>query len=817
MTAPKRKASLLTEIQRQVRYGLGKEWQQVSRDDLFRAVALTARDRMVDGMLETERRFQAADAKRLYYLSLEFLIGRSLSSNLANLGIMDECRDMFLKLGVDLEEVQEHEPDAALGNGGLGRLAACFLDSLATLHMPGFGYGINYEFGLFRQVIEGGQQVERPDNWLADGTPWQIERPDEACLVPVYGHIEHAADREGHYNPMWMDWQVLIGVPHDMPIVGYGGHTVNYLRLFSARSSYEFDMQIFNEGDYIRAVEQKIASETVSKVLYPADSIEAGRELRLVQEYFLVACSLRDIMRRYLRRHTTFDEFPSKVAIQMNDTHPSLAVAELMRSLVDEHDIYWDTAWEITKATLGYTNHTLLPEALERWPAPLFEHALPRHLQIIYEINRRFLEGVRRLYPADTGAARAMSLIEEGPVKMVRMANLAIVGSHSVNGVSKLHTKLVQESLVPEFHRMWPERFNNKTNGVTPRRWLLNANSGLSNLITGAIGDGWITDLDQLRRLNGCADDDSFQREFMKVRRANKVRLAEVIRETTRVNPDPDSIFDVQVKRFHEYKRQLLNLMHIIHLYLRMVEDDEEPAAPRTWIFAGKAAPGYWAARQIIALIHSVGQIINHDPRCRDLLKVVFIPDYRVSLAERIIPAADLSEQISTAGMEASGTGNMKFALNGAVTIGTLDGANIEIREEVGEENFFNFGLTIREIESFRERRAYDPREYYYTRPAVRRVTDALNSNRFSPDRPGEYAWIFKSLVEGGDPFFHLVDLMPYIEAQQRVAAAFEDRVKWARKSILNVTGAGRFSSDRTIREYADEIWNLKPVFGVRR
>ena len=673
-----------------LKYSLGKTPENASRRELFLALVLAVRDSLVDRMLETEARYRKADTKRLYYLSMEFLIGRSLGNNLANLGLVDFCRQVLHGMELDLEDILGREDDAALGNGGLGRLAACFLDSLATLDMPGYGYGINYEYGLFKQVIENGYQKEQPDHWVPFGSPWLIKRPDEACVIPLYGRLERGPQRT---KPRWVDWKVVIGIPHDMPIAGFGGHTVNVLRLYSAKSSHEFDMQVFNRGDYLKAVEQKVASEMISKVLYPSDSIEAGRELRLVQEYFLVACAVQDIMKNYLRHHQSFDNFPDKVAMQMNDTHPALAVAELMRQLVDVQELPWDTAWDITQATLAYTNHTLLPEALEKWPLALFEYVLPRHLQLIYELNHRFLRHVEAVWPGDLGRMQRMSIIEEGDHKHVRMAHLAIVGSHSVNGVSALHSHLVQTSLVPDFYQLWPERFNNKTNGVTQRRWLLKANPLLADLITSTIGDAWITNLEALRALEAYAPDGEFQQAFRRIKRANKERLRRVIHDTTGVRVDPDSLFDIQVKRIHEYKRQSLNVLHIIHMYLKALAGEQPLSVPRTFILAGKAAPEYWAAKQIIKLIHSVADVVNNDPRVADQLKVVFIPDYRVSLAEYIIPAADLSEQISTAGMEASGTGNMKFALNGALTIGTLDGANIEIRAEVGAENIFIFGL----------------------------------------------------------------------------------------------------------------------------
>ena len=800
---------LAQAIARHLRYSLGRTGDDRPSDrDLFNATALAARERLLDAMAETEKRYRAAGAKRLYYLSMEFLIGRSLGNNLLNLGLLESGRAALKAMGVDLEEVEESEPDAALGNGGLGRLAACFLDSLATLGMPGYGYGINYEYGLFRQQFQHGYQQERPDNWLAHGTPWQIERPEEACLIPIYGCLEHGLDRDGNYNPMWMNWTALIGVPHDMPVVGYGGRTVNYLRLFSARSTHDFDIQVFNDGDYHRAVRQKIDSETISKVLYPSDIAAAGKELRLIQEYFLVACSIQDIMRRYEKAYTGWDAFPSQVAIQLNDTHPALTVAELMRVLVDEKGLDWDAAWNITEATLGYTNHTLMPEALERWSVTLFERVLPRHLQIIYEINRRFLEHVAHVWPGDSGRQVRMSVIEEGADKHIRMANLAIVGSHSVNGVSALHTDLVKSALVPDFYQLWPQKFNNKTNGVTPRRWIAEANPTLTRLVTEAIGDAWITDLDHLRALEPFAEDPTFQQKFTAVKQERKQSLSKFVCETLNVALDTDSLFDIQVKRIHEYKRQLLNVMHILHQYLSLVDEGITPSVPRTYVFAGKAAPGYWAAKQIIKLINNVSFVVNNDPRARDWLRVVFVPDYRVTVAEKTIPAANLSEQISTAGKEASGTGNMKFMMNGALTIGTLDGANVEMREEVGDENIFIFGLTADQIQEMRYRGMYRPADYAHD-PAVKRVLECLRSDRLCLDEPGLFRWIHDWLL-GGDEFFHLADFPSYIKAQETAAAEYLEPALWARKAILNVARSGKFSSDRTINEYARDIWSIQ-------
>ncbi|RMD54028.1 MAG: glycogen/starch/alpha-glucan phosphorylase [Nitrospirae bacterium] len=795
-----------------VKYSYGKTWSEATKRDIYMAVALAVREYMVDGMFKTEERYQKHDAKRMYYLSMEFLMGRSLKNNLYNLKMYKLAKEALNEMGIDVEETCETEPDAALGNGGLGRLAACFLDSLSTLSMPGYGYGINYEYGLFKQEIDNGYQKEKPDHWSVEDTPWLLPRRDEECIIPVYGRIEHFKDKDGNYTPMWLDWKIIVGVPHDMPIVGYGGETVNYLRLFAAKASEEFDMKIFNEGDYFRAVEQKIASETISKVLYPSDSVEAGKELRLVQEYFLVACSINDIVRRYLKTHNSFDEFPDKVAIQLNDTHPALSVAELMRVLVDEHELPWDKAWEITQATLGYTNHTLLPEALEKWPVPLMEYVLPRHLQIIYEINHKFLQDVSRRWPNDIDRLRRMSIIEEGEVKQVRMAYLSIIGSHSVNGVAKLHSELIKTSLVPDFYEMWPEKFNNKTNGVTQRRWLLMSNPGLSELITETIGDGWITDLYKLRDLEKYAEDKAFQEAFLKVKTGNKEKLSKLILDTTRYEVDPNSLFDVHVKRLHEYKRQLLNVMHIIHQYLTIVDNKRELITPKTYIFAAKAAPGYYIAKLIIKLINNVAQVINNDPRVKDQLKVVFIPDYKVSLAEKIMPAAELSEQISTAGMEASGTGNMKLAMNGALTIGTLDGANIEIKQEVGDENIYIFGLTAEQIKEMRWNHAYNPWDYYNNNTNIKRVMDSIGSDVFCRDEPGLFRPIYDKILHEGDYYFHLADLQPYIEIHERASQDYIDSSIWAKKAILNVARTGMFSSDRTIKEYAEDIWGIEPI-----
>jgi len=797
-------------IEQLLRHQFAKGISNATPDELFRATAAALRPRIVDGLLETAARFRSANAKSVYYLSMEFLLGRSLRNNLQNLGLYDAVEDALAGLGLRLSDVLEVEPDAALGNGGLGRLAACFLDSLASLHMPGYGYGINYEFGLFRQEIEDGRQKEKPDYWASEQSPWLIEHLDQAFTIPIYGRIEHGCDRLGNYNPMWMDWKVLIGIPHDFPIVGQDSRTVNTLRLFSARASDEFDIRIFNDGDYLSAVEQKIQSETVSKVLYPSDAIPSGRYLRFTQEYFLVACAIRDIFRRFLSRYSHPREFADQVAIQMNDTHPALAVTELMRTLIDEHEMGWDEAWEITQASCGYTNHTLMPEALERWSVEMFEVVLPRHLQILREINHRFLGQVAARWPDDPSRLQRMSLIQDGSPQMVRMANLAIVGSHAVNGVAQLHSNLVRSQLVPDFNEFYPGRFSNKTNGVTPRRWLMHANPALCTWIDERIGDAWREDLDRLRDLEPFSGDPISQRDFLAIKQANKHKLTRSIFDSTGVRVDSRAMFDVQVKRIHEYKRQLLHALAVIDEYFRIVEDGITPVVPRVHIFAGKAAPGYLRAKLIIKLINNIASVVNSDPSIGDLLKVVFLPDYKVSLAEIIIPAADLSEQISTAGMEASGTSNMKFAMNGALTIGTLDGANVEMLQEVGADNIFIFGLHADEVQRLWSE-GYNPWDWYHQDFRIKRVLDSLTSDAFALHERGIFEPIRRALLDEGDHYFHLADFSSYLEAQAKVANTFLDPSEWSSKAILNVARMSKFSSDRTIQEYARDIWNIRP------
>ncbi len=791
-----------------IKYSRGKNPDTATNYDRFLALAQAVRDSLAERWVRTSRAYYEQDVKRAYYLSAEYLPGRLLGNNLANIGLMDTARAAFGEAGIDLHGLLEMEPDPGLGNGGLGRLAACFLDSMATLGLPGFGYGIRYEFGIFAQDLVGGHQVERADEWLKFGSPWEIVRPEKAVAVRFYGHVEHHHSADGRPVARWVGGKTVLGVPYDMPIAGYGTNTVNTLRLWQARASAEFDLKVFNDGDYERSVVEKNDSEVISKVLYPNDKFAFGKELRLRQQYFFVACSIADIVRRYLKTHTDFSSFAKKANIQLNDTHPSIAVAELMRVLVDEKRLGWDEAWAITVDVFGYTNHTLLAEALETWPVALFERLLPRHLEIIYDINARFLRQVQIRYPRDDGRLARMSLIQEGNERHVRMANLAVVGSHSINGVAALHTELLKRHLLHDFAEMYPERFNNKTNGVTPRRWMYLCNPKLSALITSRIGEGWVKDLDLLQKLEPHADDPAFVADFARIKAENKVALANHIRDLVWTRLDPTAIFDVQIKRLHEYKRQLLNALHIVHLWSKARRDPSVVIHPRAFIFGGKAAPGYHLAKLVIRLINGIAEVVNGDA-ARTGIQVVFIPNYRVSLAERIIPAADISEQISTAGKEASGTGNMKFALNGALTLGTLDGANIEIRDAVGPENFFLFGLT--EDQVVKKARTYDPRRVYETNPDVREVLDLISSGFFSPEDKHLFDPLIQTLL-GEDRYMVLEDFAAYAEAQQQVGHAYRDQQTWVKKAILNVARCGQFSSDRTIRQYADEIWHVKPV-----
>jgi starch phosphorylase len=772
----------------------------------FQAVARSLRDLLSQRWLKTRSTHNRENPKRVYYLSMEFLIGRSLTNNIVNLMVEPLVREAIQRDGLDPVQVAEKEPDAGLGNGGLGRLAACFIDSLATLQIPAMGYGLRYQYGIFRQEIENGYQVESPDNWLGRPDPWEVARPKERVEVQVNAAVQVQG---GVPRLVANHATALYGIPFDRPVVGYGGKTINTLRLWGAASPEYFNLGEFNHGDYFGAVLNKVVAENLTRVLYPDDSTSAGHRLRFGQEFFLVACSLADILRRFRRYNDDWHALPDKVAIQLNDTHPSLAVAELMRVLLDEARLSWDEAWDLTVRTLAYTNHTLLPEALEKWPVDLFELMLPRHLAIIYEINRRFLDDVRTRHPGDDAKLRRMSLIEEGPVKQVRMANLAIVGTHSTNGVAAIHSELLRTRTVKDLADLFPDRFSNKTNGVTPRRWLLLCNPPLARLITEAVGDGWVTDMSQLRKLVPLAEDKAFRARFRKATREGKVRFADWLKGATGQEVDPDSVFDSQIKRIHEYKRQLLNVLGIVIRYNRLREDPGLKVPPHTFLFAGKAAPAYRLAKLIIKLINSVATTVDADPAVRGRLKVLFLPDYNVSLAERLIPASDVSEQISTAGYEASGTSNMKFMMNGALTVGTRDGATIEMAQEAGEDNFFLFGLTAEQVAN--NRGWYNPRWHYENEPETRKALDLIFSDHFNPQEPGIFGPIRDALLTKGDYYMHLADLTAYVKTQGQVGALYADPEAWSRKAILNVACSGKFSSDRTIAEYAAHIWNVEP------
>jgi glycogen phosphorylase len=772
----------------------------------FEALAHSVRDILSQRWISTEQTYARENAKRIYYLSMEFLIGRSLANNVTNLLLDPIARRAIDEKGLDWLDLLEQEPDAGLGNGGLGRLAACFLDSMATMQLPAIGYGLRYEYGLFKQTIRDGWQQERPDNWLRSQDPWEVPRPDETVEIKLNSSFEVSA---GSLRPIVGRPSTLIGMPFDRPVVGYGGTTVNTLRLWAARAPDYFDFQSFSHGDFVGAVAETLGAESLTRVLYPDDSTSFGQGLRFVQEYFLVACSLADLIRRFRRSNSDWAALPERVAIQLNDTHPTMAVPELMRILLDEANLGWDDAWDLTRRTLAYTNHTLLPEALEKWPLRWFEALLPRHLEIIYEINGRLLESVRTRFPGDDGRVQRVSVIEEGPAKHVRMANLAIVGSHSTNGVAVIHSQLLRTTTVRDLAELFPERFRNKTNGVTPRRWLLLANPALARTITEAIGDGWLTDLGQLGNLKPLAVDKGFGDNFKKAKREAKSRFVDWLRSTAGQTVDPDCIFDCQVKRIHEYKRQLLNALRVVVVYNRLREDPRREMTPRTFFFAGKAAPAYKLAKLIIKLLENIAGTIDAEPATRGRLKVLFLPEYDVSLAERLIPASDVSNQISTAGYEASGTSNMKFMMNGALTLGTRDGATIEMAQEAGEENFFLFGLTAEQVAN--SRAWYNPQWHYEHDAETRAALDLIRSDHFSRYEPGVFAPLLDTLLTRGDHYMHLADLTSYLDADQRLRELYADRDAWARKAILKVAASGKFSSDRAIAEYAHEIWDVKP------
>ena len=796
-------------IEKHLIFSAGKSGSWSTKRDWYLAAGHAVRDHVMDRWIKTRLRYHENNPKSVYYFSLEFLIGRMLSNASLNLGIANEVSDGLNKLGHAMEEVAEMEPDAALGNGGLGRLAACFVDSMATMDIPSTGYGIRYDYGMFRQAIENGQQVEHPDNWLRYQNIWEFQRPEHAHHVQFYGRVVEFPTQQGmEYH--WVDTENVVAMPYDVPVPGYGTETVNNLRLWSAKATKEFDLWHFNEGNYERSVEDRHDSENISKVLYPNDSSANGRELRLKQQYFFVSASIQDILYRFLSKDHGWDQLPEKVAIQLNDTHPAIAVAELMHQLVDKHRLDWQYAWRLVTQIFAYTNHTLMPEALETWTVELFGSLLPRHLQIIYQINHDFLQMVNHHFPGDSDLLSRVSIIDESHGRRVRMAHLAIVGSHTVNGVAELHSELLKATLFADFNKIYPNKFTNVTNGITPRRWLNQCNPGLTSLIESKVGSGFQKDLSQLKKLEKLAEDKAFQKAFREVKLANKKRLADRILAQTGVQVDPNSLFDVQVKRIHEYKRQLLNVLHVVTLYNRIRSGELKDAAPRTVIFAGKAAPGYWLAKQIIRLINDVAAIVNGDLAVQGKLKVVFYPNYEVSAAEIIFPGADLSEQISTAGTEASGTGNMKMALNGALTIGTLDGANVEIMEEVGKENIFIFGLTTPEVAAVKAN-GYNPWDYYHSNPELKQVLDMIAGGYFSVEEPTRYQCIFDTLLHKGDQYLLLADYAGYVDTQEKVADLYQNQEEWTKKAILNVARMAKFSSDRTIGEYAKNIWRVKP------
>ena len=807
-SAPQSGDSLKDSIKRHLRLTLARHLKNASKREIWMATCYAVRDQVVDRFINTQSKHSEAKTRRVYYLSLEYLMGRLLNSNLCNAGVLEEAKVALDELGYDLDELLEEEHDMGLGNGGLGRLAACFLDSMATMDLPAIGYGIHYQFGLFRQSFEKGRQVEKPDDWLREGNPWEIARPQYSQKVKLYGHVEHGYDNLGNYRPQWASYKEVEGIPYDLAVVGYETDTVNFLRLWVYKSSQELDLQVFNQGGYVEAVREKAMGETISKVLYPNDETESGKELRLVQQYFFVSCSLQDLLRRFQREHQDWNDFPKKVVIQLNDTHPAVAVLELLRFFLDEEGMAWEEAWILVRNSFAYTNHTLLPEALETWGEGLFGKVLPRHLQLVQEINRRFQEEIRARFPGDEERVQRMSIVADG---QVRMAYLSVVASRSVNGVAALHTQLLKQRLMSDFAEIYPDRFNNKTNGITPRRWLLGCNPELAKLINEVVEPGWMTDLSKLRGLEKVSGDSSFQERFMSIKLQNKQLLADIINQKFGLEVDSGAIFDSQIKRLHEYKRQHLKLLHILTLYRRLLNDPELKINKRVFVFGAKAAPGYHLAKVIIHAINLVAKRINQDDRIRDLLKVFFWPNYGVSAAEKIIPATDLSEQISTAGKEASGTGNMKFALNGALTVGTLDGANVEIKEEVGDENIFIFGKTVDGIQDLRDQ-GYNPQSYYEKDEELKAVVDWLASDYFSPEDGPVLEDLSKSLLEWGDPYFVMADYRDYVETQEKIDLAYSDKSKWAEMAICNVAGSGKFSSDRTISQYAEEIWHLKPV-----
>ncbi|WP_333608199.1 glycogen/starch/alpha-glucan phosphorylase [Arsukibacterium sp.] len=803
---------LKEKIVKHLHSSLGTDVNKASSQAWWRATCAAVNEQVYDGLRNTQRTHYQQNTRALHYFSLEYLMGRLFSNNLHNLGLYEQAKLALAELGLNIADLEDQEEDMALGNGGLGRLAACFIDSLATLNYPAIGYGIHYENGLFQQSFLDGRQIERPDSWREYGNPWEICRPESVQEISVYGYVETVYDLQGKMKKVWHPGRIIKGVPWDIPVVGYNGSSVNVLRLWESRASDFFNWDVFNSGGYIDAARENIEAETISKVLYPNDETDAGKELRLIQQYFFCSCSLKDIIRRYKRSHgDDWSDFSKQVVIQLNDTHPAVAIPELMRILIDRAEMSWDDAWALCQQVFAYTNHTLLPEALEKWPVRLFEKVLPRHIEIIYEINRRFLtEQVDVLWPGDNDKKRKLSIIEDGHDPMVRMGHLSVVGSFKVNGVAEIHSTLVKSDLFPEMVALWPDKFTNVTNGVTPRRWLKACNPRLSALLDEKVGTDWPLNLKKLSAFGQFADDPQIQDSFMAIKQQNKADLAQVIKKLTHIDIDPHAIFDIQIKRLHEYKRQHLNLLHILALYRRILQNPDYDMVPRVFIFGAKAAPGYKLAKEIIYAINKIGEKINHDKRVKNRLKVVFMPNYRVTLAEKMIPAADVSEQISTAGKEASGTGNMKLALNGAITVGTLDGANIEIAEEVGADNIAIFGLTVDEVKALHAK-GYNSHEFYHQNPEIKAILDWLDTDYFTPGKPGELAAIKRSLLDGGDPYLVLADFESYVAAQQKIDSWYRDKALWAKKAIMNTASVGKFTSDRSIEDYVSRVWKLTP------
>ncbi|MBF0101747.1 MAG: glycogen/starch/alpha-glucan family phosphorylase [Desulfobacterales bacterium] len=804
-----RKRDIQQSIYRHLKYSLGKSIEASTEKDIFYALSLTVRDHLIEAMNQTEKKFLKAP-KRVYYLSIDYWLGRCLKKYLIQLGMVEECQKAFKEMDIDLEAVFEFETNAALGNGVSGRYTACFLDSLASLEIPSLSYGIFYEYGMFKQIIQHGYQVEKADNWRESTAPIYIKREDEACTVRLYGHVDHEFDVNGEYIPVWLGWKSVKGIPYDIPIMGYKGKIVNCLRLYSAASTPDFEMQILNIADYLTAVKHQIDVENISKILFPTGISDDYHELRLIQEYFLVACAINDIVSRYKKTHQDFSAFSDHIAIQLNDNQTALAVVEFMRVLLDEHHLTWEIAWQIVQKTISYTNHAITFESLEQWPVSIFEKILPRHMQLIYEMNHRFLQELSRQPSGDTNRIQRMSIFEEIPEKKIRMLHLAMIGSHSINGVSESHTDQLKRQIVPDFVKYWPDKFCNKTNGINHRFWIFNINSDLADLITKHIGRTWLLDLTKIRELEKYAENDAFRQAFQQVKQFCKKRLTNYIKTTLQKEIDPQTMFDVHAKPIHEHNRQLLKLMHIIHEYLCIIEDQKHPHIAKTFIFSGKASPGNWVAKQLIKLIHNISDIINNDHRANRFISVIFLSDFRLNVAEKIIPAADLSEQIALAGKETASTGNMKFALNGALTIGTPDGTNKEMLSEIGQENMYMFGLSAEELVKLQQTRAYKPIECYHKHLHIARILNTFRDDRFCPKEPGLFKWIYHYILDQGDVFYQLMDFQAYLKAYEKIEGDYQNQQLWNKKCILTISRMGRFSSDRTVQEYANQIWKIK-------